>query len=131
MEIMITNQSKNNLLFALAVVLLITFNGCIRLAPSFSGIYVNSAGSEASVAYDTLIVEKANAENYNIHRKTQFSLIDARGNIGKPQYETEEWTAVYDPQTAVMTERRNGKLITFDIQKGIMTVSKRKYKRIK
>ncbi len=131
METIIKNQSKNNLLFTLAVVLLIAFNGCSRLAPSFSGIYVNSAGSQASVAYDTLIVEHVNGENYNIHRKTQFSLIDDKGNTGKPQYETEEWTAVYDPQTSIMTERRNGKLITFDIEKGFMTVSKRKYKRIK
>lgn len=131
METIIKNQPKNNLLFALAVMLLIAFNGCNRLAPSFTGMYVNSAGSEASIAYDTLIVKQVNDQNYNIHRKTRFSLIDANGNTGQPQYETEEWTAVYDPQTSIMTERRNGKLITFDVEKGIMTVGKRKYKRIK
>ncbi|MGY3054020.1 hypothetical protein ACVWYG_002223 [Pedobacter sp. UYEF25] len=131
METTFKNQSKNNLLFALAVMLLIAFNGCGRLAPSFSGTYVNNAGSKVSVAYDTLIVEQMNAENYNIHRKTRFSLIDDKGRTGRPQYETEEWTAIYDPKTLIMTERRNGKLITFDIEKGTMTVSKRKYKRIK
>jgi len=131
METLIKKQSKNNLLFALAVAFLIAFSGCNRLAPSFAGMYVNSAGSEASIAYDTLIVVQVNGKNYNIHRKTQFSLIDDKGNTGKPQYETEEWTAIYDPQTSIMTERRNGKLITFDVEKGIMTVGKRKYKRIK
>ncbi len=96
-----------------------------------TGTYVNSAGSEASIANDTLCVELDHGQQYKIFRSTGFRLIDNDGKQGELKYETEIWTASYDPTTQVMTESRNGKVITFDGQKEVMTVGKRKYKRIK
>jgi hypothetical protein len=115
---------------SLSLLLIIGFQAC-NSPQSLEGTYVNTAGSEFSFASDTLIVEHEENNRYLIHRSTGFQLLDDAGKPGVMQHEKEEWTAVYDPETAVMTERRNGKLITFDTDKGIMTVGKRKYKRIK
>jgi len=132
MEPVFNNQSKNNLFMAFAAMLFMAFVGCKgNLQPAFTGIYVNSAGSEASIADDTLIVERDHGNNFFIHRKTGFRLLDDNGKAGELQHESEEWKAVYDHQTEVMRERGSGKLITFDPENGAMTVSKRKYKRIK
>lgn len=132
METTSNNQSKINLFMALAAMLFMAFIGCKgSLSPAFTGIYVNNAGSEASVASDTLIVEQENGNSYTIHRRTGFRLLDDNGKAGALQHESEEWKAVYDPKSEVLTESRSGKLVTFDTTNGTMTVSNRKYKKIK
>ncbi|MES2458209.1 MAG: hypothetical protein V4594_21810 [Bacteroidota bacterium] len=124
--------TTNHLLIALTAALIMLFGSCKGgLQPAFVGTYVNSAGSEASMASDTLIVELDHGNSYFIHRKTGFQLLDEAGKAGPLQHESEEWTAVYDPKTEVMRESRNGKVITFDTENGVMRVGKRKYKRIK
>ena len=132
METTFKNQSKIKLFMAFAVMLFMAFTSCKgSLSPAFTGIYVNNAGSEASVASDTLIVGQENGNSYTIHRRTGFRLLDDNGKAGALQHERETWTAVYDPLTQIMTESNGGKLITFDTENGTMTVGKRKYKRIK
>ncbi|RZJ76738.1 MAG: hypothetical protein EOO45_01090 [Flavobacterium sp.] len=96
----------------------------------FAGTYVNSAGSEFSLADDTLIVEKAEQNHFLIHRRTGFRLLDESGKPGKRQFEKEEWIAVYNPQTGIMTEQTKGKVIGFSSDKMEMRVAKRGYKRI-
>lgn len=100
------------------------------LKPNFEGTYVNNAGSEFSAANDTLIIELAQENEYLIHRKTGFRLLDEKGTPGKLQQEKEEWTAVYDPKSKVMTEKRHGKTITFNSDRSEITVVRRKYQRI-
>lgn len=105
--------------------------GC-RTTSSYdlSGTYVNTAGSEFSLADDTLEVEWSSGNDFLIHRRTGFRLLDDQGRPGRRQHQTEEWTAVYDRRSGVMTERRNGKVITFNQQRTVMTVGKRRYGRI-
>jgi len=98
--------------------------------PAITGTYLNTAGSEFSLVSDTLIVEHAEGHIYLISRKTGFSLLDERGKPGALQHETEQWTAVIDEVTGVLTEQRSGKLIRFNEDHSIMQVSKRNYKRI-
>lgn len=93
------------------------------------GTYVNSAGSEYSVANDTLVITPAESNNFSIHRKTGFNVI-TDGKKGKRQYETEEWNAIYDEGTKTLTETRNGKLITFYPETGTLEVGKREYTKI-
>jgi len=97
---------------------------------SFEGAYVNTAGSEFSIADDTLVVEQGEGNQFLIHRRTGFRFLDDQGRPGKRQYENEEWRAVYDRNSEVMTESRNGVVITFNADRSILTVGKRKYKRI-
>jgi len=113
----------------LALTLIIFLQFCSK-SNSFAGRYVNSAGSEFSLAQDTLVVEHVAAKVYLIHRNTGFQLLDEAGKPGKKQYEMEEWTADYDPETRVMSERRHGKKITFNEDATEMTVARRTYQRI-
>ena len=105
----------------LSLVLIIGIQAC-NSPRALDGTYVNTAGSEFSIAHDTLIVEHEQGQRYFLHRRTGFQLLDDSGKPGMMQHEKEEWTAVYDPETEIMTESRKGKLITFDVVKGIMTV---------
>jgi hypothetical protein len=108
----------------------LSFNACKSSLSSggIAGTYVNDAQSEASIAHDTLIVEQGRDNTYLLHRKTGFQLI-VNGKPGKHMYETEEWTAVLDPKTSVLTESRKGKVIAFPDSHS-MTVGKRLYQRL-
>ncbi|ETZ20155.1 hypothetical protein [Pedobacter sp. V48] len=113
----------------LALALIIFLQSCSK-SNSFAGTYVNTAGSEFSIAHDTLVVEHVAAKVYLIHRSTGFQLLDEAGQPGKKQLETEEWTADYDADSGIMMERRRGKTISFNADATEMTVVRRKYRRI-
>lgn len=93
------------------------------------GTYINSEGGEYSTANDTLIIEPSESNNFLIHRKTGFNII-LDGKKGKRQYETEEWTAIYDKGTQSLTESQKGKLLTFYLEANKLLVGKRVYKKI-
>lgn len=113
--------------FLVAIVCLLT--GC-ESSPDFSGTYVNSAGSEYSIANDTLVLERSEGEAYLIQRRTGFRMLDEQGKAGPLQHESEEWKAVYDRETRVMTEQRRGKQIRFSDDGKSMTVVRRVYQRL-
>lgn len=119
-------------LLGTGLVAVMGFIGCGKMQPALAGTYVNAAGSEMSEARDTLVVERASAGSGNgflIHRRTGYRLL-AAGRPGPWKYEREEWRAVYDASSGVMTEGRNGKRISFDLEAGLMVVGKRKYERV-
>jgi|GEM_PF-3031534 len=106
------------------------FTGCGRPQPALAGMYVNAAGSAVSEARDTLVVELEKGNSFLLHRRTGYRLVMEHGGFSPWKYEKEEWRAVYDPSTGVMTEVRHGKLITFDLERGVMSVGKRQYERV-
>jgi hypothetical protein len=119
-----------------ASILLIAFVAMIMAACTsdktrsfIPGTYVNSAGSEYSVADDTLFIEPSGSNNFLIHRKTGFNLIE-EGKKGERQHETEQWNAVYDEGTKALTETRKGKIITFDPESKTLKVGKREYRKL-
>ncbi|KIA92243.1 hypothetical protein OC25_17550 [Pedobacter kyungheensis] len=114
---------------SMTLVLIIGFQSC-KQAASLEGTYVNDAGSEFSIAHDTLIVEHEEGSRYLLHRRTGFQLLDDTGKAGKLQHEKEEWTAVLDKESGILTENRKGKQISFSADGETITVGKRKYKRI-
>lgn len=123
--------SKINLLLGLALLMVLLQLGCSGLGkPAINGVYLNTAGSEYSKASDTLVVESKDGNHFLIHRKTGFQLLNASGKPGKLQYESEQWTAVWDEQNQLLTEQRSGKRIRFSLDRSTMEVGKRKYKRI-
>lgn len=123
------NVLKSQSLFmAIVALLLFACNGSIE--KSINGAYVNQASSEFSIANDTLIVTYKEDQNYLIHRKTGFLLIDEQGKHGKCQLESEEWNAVYDEGSQSMTENRKGRVISFDLDKGTLKLENSVYQRI-
>jgi len=117
------------LVVAMIIAIICLISGCSG-DQNFSGTYVNSAGSEFSIAHDTLILEPAKDNRYLIHRRTGFQLLDETGKPGPVQHETEEWKGLLDKQTGIMTEQRRGRQITFSSDGKEMTVVMRKYQRI-
>ena len=102
-----------------------------KLRGFIPGTYVDSDSGEYSVAHDTLIIElsEEDSNNYLIHRKTGFRRIND-GKPGKYQHETEEWVAVYDPNTKVLNEISTGKTITFYPETHRLRLVKREYQKI-
>jgi len=122
-------ELKKTVLALIACVLLgLILTACNhQAAASFTGTYVNSAQSEFSIADDTLVIEPGADEQVLIHRKTGYNVINEQGKLGRRQYETEEWKAVYDPQKRVLTETRKGLVIS--LQNGELLLENRRYRR--
>ncbi|HEY0054913.1 MAG TPA: hypothetical protein VGB63_06115 [Pedobacter sp.] len=96
---------------------------------SIEGTYVDSAKSEYSIANDTLIIEAAENNRFLIHRKTGIKLV-RNGEIGKKQYEQEEWQATYDEGSKTLTESKRGKKITPLPEANKLLVERREYIKI-
>ncbi len=116
-------------IFLLAIAMFAIACQSDKVRPFIPGTYVNSAGSEFSVADDTLVIEASESNNFQIKRKTGFNLMN-EGKVGKREYETENWNAVYDEPTKTMTETKKGKLITFYPDSGMLMVGKRTYQKL-
>ncbi len=112
----------------LALVLLLHISACqADKEKSFlKGTYTHSARGEFSIADDTLVVEPAEGNNFLIHRCTGYNLIH-NGQLGKRQYEKEEWNTIYDDASKTLTEIRKGRLITIYPDSGYLKVGKRKF----
>lgn len=113
-----------------ALIIIIGIQQGCRMGNSLEGTFVNSAGSEFSMANDTLIVEQAEGNQYLIHRRTGFRLLDSVGKPGHLQHEAEEWMADYNPENGTMSEKRHGKSISFSADGSVMRVGRRAYRRI-
>lgn len=100
-----------------------------KVRPFIPGTYINNAGGEFSIANDTLVIEPSESNNFNIHRKTGFNLIND-GKVGKREYETESWNGIYDEDTKTLTETKKGKLITFYPDSAKLMVGNRTYNKI-
>lgn len=93
------------------------------------GTYINNARSEFSIANDTLVIEPSESNIFYINRKTGFNLVNG-GKIGKLEHETENWNAVFDEGTKILTETKKGKLITFYPDSAKLKVGNRTYQKI-
>lgn len=93
------------------------------------GTYINNAGSEYSIANDTLVIEPSKSNIFYVHRKTGFNLV-SDGKIGKREHETENWNAVFDEETETLTETKKDKLITFFPDSAKLKVGNRSYQKI-
>ncbi|MCY1523992.1 hypothetical protein D9M68_589070 [compost metagenome] len=121
---------KNLIILCAVVVAIFTACESDNVRPFISGTYINIAGSEFSIANDTLVIEPSESNNFYIHRKTGFNLIND-GKVGKREYETENWNAVYDEATKTLTETKKGKLITFYPDSAKLMVGKRAYQKLR
>ncbi|MFI5452211.1 hypothetical protein ACHMWN_08650 [Pedobacter sp. UC225_61] len=121
-------MKKLIILMGLALAMML---GCTRdkVKEFIPGVYVNSAGGEFSVASDTLVIEMVEGNNYVIHRRTGFNLV-SDGKIGRREYETEQWKAIYSAENQSLTEVRKGKLISFFPDKNYLSVGARVYQKL-
>lgn len=112
----------------LALIMLLYFSACQhdKEKAFLKGTYIKSTKGEFNIADDTLVVEPAENNNFLIHRRTGFNRIND-GQLGKREYEKEEWDAIYDESTKTLTETRKGRLITIHPDSGYLKLGKGKY----
>ncbi|WP_133248477.1 hypothetical protein [Pedobacter yonginense] len=120
---------KNLIILCAIAALLINACKTDNIRSFIPGTYINNAGSEFSIANDTLVIEPSENSSFYIHRKTGFNLV-TDGKIGKREHETENWNAVYDESSRKLTEIKKGKLITFYPDSAKIKVGNRTYQKI-
>lgn len=120
---------KNLIVLCAVVVAMFTACKSDKVRSFIPGTYINDAGSEFSIANDTLVIEPSESNNFYIHRMTGFNLV-IEERVGKREYGTENWNAVYDESTKTLTETKKGKLITFYPDSAKLMVGKRTYRKL-
>jgi hypothetical protein len=120
---------KTNIILIVIAAVLLAACSSDETRAFIPGTYVNHAEGEYSVADDTLLIESSESNNYRIIRKTGFNQIRNKKQ-GRREYETEDWTAIYDEGTKTLTETRKGKLLTFYPESGRLFVGKKEYRKI-
>ncbi|MGK6353169.1 hypothetical protein [Parapedobacter sp. DT-150] len=120
------------MLLAAATMLAACNTGADRTRDFIPGTYTDHAEGEYSVAYDTLIIQPLDGKTatYRIYRKTGYRRIES-GRLLPPERKTEEWTAVYNPETKSMQETRRGRTITIYPDAGRILVERREYVKLR
>lgn len=81
--------------------------------PELSGVYVNQAQSEFSIASDTLIITAVNLadKTYQIEDRTGYQKI-RNGKKLPAEYKQEKWQATWNPDKQVLAETEYGRQIS-------------------
>jgi hypothetical protein len=93
------------------------------------GTYINHSEGKYSVADDTLMVEEGGGNLVLIHRRTGFNRV-VDGELGKREYEKEEWKAVWDRDQGILRELRKGRLLYLDQDSARLILGKRVYRKV-
>jgi len=88
------------------------FWACKKEATNITGQYVNESASTYSHAFDTLEITKEDDETniFSVERRVSFQRI-RNGKFLSKEYKLENWTALYDAKTNVLTDMKKGKTI--------------------
>lgn len=114
-------MKKQILIFAIAVSgLTACHNGSNSSTKDFiPGTYVSQAGSDYSIANDTLVIEAGkNTENiYLITRKTGYRRI-TDGKLQPLQHQVKHWSGEWDEQKQILQIMQTGNFLLFYPDKG-------------
>lgn len=94
------------------------------------GVYVNHSEGEYSLADDTLSISKWEGRQFRVLRRTGFNLI-RDGVVGGREFDTEEWTLVYDKELGAYRELRWGKVLWLARDGRGLRIGKREYQRFR
>jgi hypothetical protein len=93
------------------------------------GTYVNHSEGEYSIADDTLSVSEFKEGQWKVERRTGFNLI-REGVVARREFETEEWTLVYDEHLSAYRQLERGKIIRYDAEAKVLHIGNREYRKI-
>jgi hypothetical protein len=85
---------------------------CKKGPADISGQYVNESASTYSRAFDTLEITKEDNETniFSVERRVSFQRI-RNGKFFSKEYKLENWIALYDAKTNVLTDMKKGRTI--------------------
>jgi hypothetical protein len=85
---------------------------CKKGAVEIVGQYANESASAYSRAFDTLEITKEDNETnvFSVERRVSFQRI-RNGKFLSKEYKLENWVALYDEKTNVLTDMKKGRMI--------------------
>jgi hypothetical protein len=88
------------------------FWACKKESEEISGKYINESSSSYSRAFDTLEISKEDNETniFSVERRVSFQRI-RNGKFISKEYKLENWIALYDAKTNVLTDMKKGRTI--------------------
>ena len=95
------------------------------------GTYVRAFEGEYSKGNDTLVINQPDKNNnyYTIKHNASYQKI--RNKQFLPiEYKTEDWTAIFNDQTNVLEEQKEGKLISFLPDENALLLGNSKFNKI-
>ena len=95
------------------------------------GTYVRTFAAEYSKGNDTLIIEQPDKNNnyYTIKHNASYQKIRNK-QLLPIEYKTEDWTAIFNEQTNVLEEQKEGKLISFLPDENALLLGNSKFEKI-
>jgi hypothetical protein len=108
---------KPTISIAIGVALIVASCGqaVLREMPNFlPGIYVSQSENEFCRIVDTFIIRKSSLEGdgYEVTRRSSFQRI-RQGARSAEEYQSEQWSAIYDPQSKTLRATDKGKELDY------------------
>jgi len=100
-----------------------------KIVSFIPGTYVHSAKGEYSQAEDTLVIRLLSGEAYQIRRRTGFQPI-REGKLLPKRWKVQLLNGNYDRDKQVLFETTNGRVFSFDPDKGVMVVNSAVYRKL-
>ena len=129
----------NNLkLLTIAVILILmscsenkTNKAAAKVKAYIQGTYVRAFEGEYSKGNDTLVIEQPDKNNnyYTITHNVSYQKIRNK-QLLPVEYKTENWTAIFNEQTNVLEEQKEGKLISFLPDENALLLGNSKFNKI-
>ncbi len=101
-------------------------NGIKNFLP---GVYVNHSAGSYSIAFDTLVVTHEDENIFSVERKVSFQKI-RHGVLQSKEYHLEQWLAVYNDETKVLTETGKGRILSYVPEKKKLYLNNSVYQKI-
>jgi len=100
-----------------------------KVAAFIPGTYVHAAKGEYSQAEDTLVITLVSGEAYHIQRRAGFRPI-REGKLLPKRWKVQSLNGNYDPQQQVLFETTNGRVFSFDPERGVLLVNSAVYRKL-
>lgn len=94
------------------------------------GVYVKHIDGLYSIGEDSLTISQSNDQTYTIlHNTTYRPIINKK--IQPIKYQSERWTALYDEQSKVLNELKDGRVLSFLPHENKLLLGSGEYKKVK
>ena len=94
------------------------------------GVYVKHIDGLYSIGEDSLTISHFNGQTYTILHNTSYRRIINK-TIQPVKYQSERWTALYDEQSKVLNEQKDGKVLSFLPRENKLLLGSGEYKKVK
>jgi hypothetical protein len=114
------------------ILLLLPFTTCLTKEKSVEGTFIRAINHEYAIGDDTLFIRALNKSVYQVEKRARFQrTIKERGRIPPIEIHNRTWTGFYDEARNIIREDKQGKILVFSQDKGLVLMGSLEYKRAK